>query len=852
MNNLTNNSFSLCNFKRIIQFFLFFSILTLSFFITQRVYADIQGLTSPPYVSTSCNTPGCQTTGTSCDSGYGVCVWDDGNGGATANKYNACQALCSMPPSCSAASGGQYIDDPNAGGLDCKTGANVNPYRCCMRNPNYAPTQYCSGTSGYCTIGNYCRSGYILDDTYQCPGTNNCCRPTTCYDLPLGTNSYCTRTGHNCNNGTTADYNTLSSWCDINTPGGLSICCENIQACNGGTSCNSCQDPGNHPANSCGTGNFALSCTNTTYTNCSAGYDCQPHSNCNQNSYSNGNCQYSWNWCNGGAGYTCYNGNACLTNIFVHVIKDYNHDGIQNGNDSGLGGVTVTDNGGNYPQTDGNGNVMFGLKGTGNYSISVFVPGGYTASSATTVNGTLTNNSGNQNVYFYVTPLYSISGSVFSDTNKNQRKDGSEGGISGMTVRITGNGVNTTTNADGSGNYSFGNLLSGTYTVAVASALPAGYQYTTTSSWTITVGDRNGSPACNTSTSPDAGCGNPQNGSISNLNFGATNENPHYQGVCLDMRNDNNGGTFQDLMPAPGATCGGVNGSVADVTNGSCSTGAGILYSCNGTFDFGLGSSNTNNWQAGGAGANQECYSGPGLNVIATSYDYMMTTAQESNITPTDMATVCGGGGLNNCTLDSNLQKGIYRANGDVYLNAYTFPGPADPNTGAYGYILLINGNLHIQGNIIIPKGSVAAFSASGNIYVDKSVGQIITNTSSTSNNNPNLEGIYSSDGSFIVQSFGSGTSLCNADGTPLDKKLNILGIVITNASKNGGTLVNNRDLCVYDTSCSSISIGDGNTGSIDPVNGNDQGLLTAFLLTLYEDGAFVNRKHFTWQEVKP
>jgi hypothetical protein len=246
-----------------------------------------------------------------------------------------------------------------------------------------------------------------------------------------------------------------------------------------------------------------------------------------------------------------------------------------------------------------------------------------------------------------------------------------------------------------------------------------------------------------------------------------------------------------------------------------------------------------NDWQAGGAGTQQECFTGAGLDVVRTSYDYLLTTARESGIVPTDMSTLCS---LANCTLPGSLTKGVYIAHGDVHLNTYTFP--VDPTT-PQSFIFLIDGNLYIDGNILIPAGSVAAFSTSGDIHVDKSVGNVVNDPNDASVNDPNVEGLYSADGSFIIESYASGASVCNADGTPLDKKLNVVGSVVTNASQGGGTISNNRDLCVYDLSCSSVSFGDS------PVSG-DEGLATSYIMTLFADGKFLNHKLFNWEELKP
>ncbi len=72
------------------------------------------------------------------------------------------------------------------------------------------------------------------------------------------------------------------------------------------------------------------------------------------------------------------------------------------------------------------------------------------------------------------TTTAAISGMVYNDANKNLSKDGSESGVSGLLVRLYGGanktgGIINTTNTNGSGNYSFGNLANGTYSVELAS-----------------------------------------------------------------------------------------------------------------------------------------------------------------------------------------------------------------------------------------------------------------------------------------------------------------------------------------------------------------------------------------------
>jgi len=80
------------------------------------------------------------------------------------------------------------------------------------------------------------------------------------------------------------------------------------------------------------------------------------------------------------------------------------------------------------------------------------------------------------------TPTYTLSGTVFIDTNQNGVQDSSETGYNGATVTLN-TGQTTTTDANGA--YSFANLASGTYTETVT--LPNGYTATTTNPATVAV-----------------------------------------------------------------------------------------------------------------------------------------------------------------------------------------------------------------------------------------------------------------------------------------------------------------------------------------------------------------------------
>lgn len=78
---------------------------------------------------------------------------------------------------------------------------------------------------------------------------------------------------------------------------------------------------------------------------------------------------------------------------------------------------------------------------------------------------------------------YTISGNVYVDANRNGIKDLEGGYAAGAVVRLSGDASATTT-SDASGNYIFGGLYDGTYTVILT--LPGGYKNTTPISRNVT------------------------------------------------------------------------------------------------------------------------------------------------------------------------------------------------------------------------------------------------------------------------------------------------------------------------------------------------------------------------------
>lgn len=239
----------------------------------------------------------------------------------------------------------------------------------------------------------------------------------------------------------------------------------------------------------------------------------------------------------------------------------------------------------------------------------------------------------------------------------------------------------------------------------------------------------------------------------------------------------------------------------------------GVVYEGNGTINIGQGqySPDPYNWLVGGL-TYPENFQPVNPTVGRTSYNYMLTTARQSGITPIDLSgndpatnqPYCGTGGLpgitgglGDCVFENTLPHGIYQANGPLTIDAagYAFPPNSD-------YIILVNGDLTINGPIYVPVSTNVTFSVSGNIIIGPNVGE--ANDTSLK---PDIEGFYSADQSFIIQSAAPPGQTCQLSGQPYDKRLNMQGAIITNASLAGGSFQNNRNLCVEDTDCPTFYI---------------------------------------------
>ncbi|HCW7985364.1 TPA: carboxypeptidase regulatory-like domain-containing protein, partial [Staphylococcus aureus] len=197
-------------------------------------------------------------------------------------------------------------------------------------------------------------------------------------------------------------------------------------------------------------------------------------------------------------------------NLGDYVWEDTNKNGIQDQDEKGISGVTVTlkDENGNVLKTvttDADGKYKFTDLDNGNYKVVFTTPEGYTPTTVTSgsdiekdSNGLTTtgviNGADNMTLDsgFYKTPKYNLSNYVWEDTNKDGKQDSTEKGISGVTVTLKNeNGeVLQTTKTDKDGKYQFTGLENGTYKVEFET--PSGYTPTQVGSGTDEGIDSNG------------------------------------------------------------------------------------------------------------------------------------------------------------------------------------------------------------------------------------------------------------------------------------------------------------------------------------------------------------------------
>ncbi len=184
------------------------------------------------------------------------------------------------------------------------------------------------------------------------------------------------------------------------------------------------------------------------------------------------------------------------------VWHDTNKDGIQNVNEPGISGVTVTlkqpDGTLITTKTDKDGNYIFKDLPNGKYEISFETPEGYEATTENVGDDALdsdgtkveveVNNADDLTIDsgFYkpvVEPpktdaTYKVGDKVWNDTNKDGIQNANEAGIEGVKVTLTkADGTTVETRTDKDGNYIFTGLPNGKYEISFET--PEGYEATT-------------------------------------------------------------------------------------------------------------------------------------------------------------------------------------------------------------------------------------------------------------------------------------------------------------------------------------------------------------------------------------
>ncbi|MEN0199415.1 SdrD B-like domain-containing protein, partial [Staphylococcus aureus] len=196
-------------------------------------------------------------------------------------------------------------------------------------------------------------------------------------------------------------------------------------------------------------------------------------------------------------------------NLGDYVWEDTNKNGIQDQDEKGISGVTVTlkDENGNVLKTvttDADGKYKFTDLGNGNYKVEFETPSGYTPtqvgsgtdegidSNGTSTTGVIKDKDNDTIDSGFYKPTYNLGDYVWEDTNKNGVQDKDEKGISGVTVTLKDENdkVLKTVTTDENGKYQFTDLNNGTYKVEFET--PSGYTPTSVTSGNDTEKDSNG------------------------------------------------------------------------------------------------------------------------------------------------------------------------------------------------------------------------------------------------------------------------------------------------------------------------------------------------------------------------
>ena len=204
-------------------------------------------------------------------------------------------------------------------------------------------------------------------------------------------------------------------------------------------------------------------------------------------------------------------------------FNDANDNGAKDGGETGLANWTIQLTIASPPSvisttTDVNGNYSFPNLQPGTYLVDEVQQAGWTETFPVSPTYTIVMRSGldTTGIDFGNFQGAQISGNVFEDVNGDTVKEGGEPGLAAWRVRLSGTKTDSTL-TDGSGNYSFTNLIAGNYTVT--EALQAGWHESRPASGSYSISISGG----NQVTGKDFG--NFRYGSIAGLKFNDQNTN---------------------------------------------------------------------------------------------------------------------------------------------------------------------------------------------------------------------------------------------------------------------------------------------------------------------------------------
>lgn len=282
---------------------------------------------------------------------------------------------------------------------------------------------------------------------------------------------------------------------------------------------------------------------------------------------------------------------------------------------------------------------------------------------------------------------------------------------------------------------------------------------------------------------PGAVC-DPSTGNLSNINYGITQQTSWLQAYGGNVRIDQ--GVKNQIPLTTASSCPkDATGKAYTIAQGNGGT-PGIVISGANTASFAPGGlASSMNWKITSPSglsfrpANQE--------TLRTGYEFVKTSSRLYGIPLIPLNSLSSCTNFQSCTIPDTIASGTYIAETQGKgLNITSFSLGATSKQ----VVILVSGSLKISSPIDVPQGSSLAFIVKGSTFISTEVGTLPP-PSSCNMSNGDIEGIFSSDSSFIVNGIGK----CELG---IDRMLNIQGAIITNAALQEGSLLNNRKLCDY------------------------------------------------------